>query len=371
MTQQTNQQGADALITTPLATWATLGDVHIKAMVWGAPGAGKSRLALSFPTPMVADLEKSTSLYAGQFRFMRAEPTDKVKAVTLVDTLVKQIKAGMYPEVETFIIDPITVYLDALKDGLMTRLKKEGLDMATARGLAASQGYAKINQAIENRLREMLELPVNIVWVARERNLWGETDKGMAPIGKTFDAKDEVEYLADVVINLQKGGVGHVKKSRLAELPTIIKAASYVDIKAAMDLGMDAMPVPTEPVAEMTIPDADEGIPLEPINDTPPPAAEPAKAPTGKAATGKATAPKKAAATQQADIVKEWERVFGPYDENKAPIESHLRAFTEKDRLEDLTSEEAATYAGVLSKMAPRVQEAPTVEQQDLDAVPF
>ena len=47
-----------------LAKKATLDDVNLKIMVWGESGSGKSRFALSSPSPIVIDLEGSTRLYA-------------------------------------------------------------------------------------------------------------------------------------------------------------------------------------------------------------------------------------------------------------------------------------------------------------------
>ena len=52
-----------------LAKKATLDDVNLKIMVWGESGSGKSRFALSSPSPIVIDLEGSTRLYAEQFDF--------------------------------------------------------------------------------------------------------------------------------------------------------------------------------------------------------------------------------------------------------------------------------------------------------------
>ena len=42
-------------------------------LVWGVSGSGKSRFALSSPSPIVIDLEGSTRLYAEQFDFYKAE----------------------------------------------------------------------------------------------------------------------------------------------------------------------------------------------------------------------------------------------------------------------------------------------------------
>ena len=52
---------------------AVIEDCKIKMMLWGEPGAGKSRFALSAPTPLVIDLENCNHVWD----------------IKLVDTLTK------------------------------------------------------------------------------------------------------------------------------------------------------------------------------------------------------------------------------------------------------------------------------------------
>ena len=95
-----------------LAKKATLNDVNLKIMIWGESGSGKSRFALSAPSPIVVDLEGSTRLYADEFDFWKAE-IDKnnqqaINSATLTKNLIKEILEGNYSDRKTLVIDPVT-----------------------------------------------------------------------------------------------------------------------------------------------------------------------------------------------------------------------------------------------------------------------
>lgn len=218
-----------------IAKKATKADTYLKVMGWGDPGAGKTRLALSFPDPLVIDLERGSRLYADEFDFWVAEP-DKLKPHELVAEVLKEVQAGAYPDRKTLVIDPITDYLDALESALIDLKKKQGVDLDRLKGLPAAKVRGEIKDAIRDRLNALLTLPMHIVFVARAKNLWGENAEGkMSPIGRQADANEIVEYLCDIVMHLHTGGTATVKKSRLANLPATIQAPSFKHLKEALE----------------------------------------------------------------------------------------------------------------------------------------
>lgn len=200
---------------------ATMENAKIKMMVWGEPFSGKSRFALSAPKPLVIDLENSTGLYSNDFDFYRASinlcDKDTKNAVNLTKTIIDEIIAGEYKdEVETIIIDPVTDLLDNLETLLANTYekniaKRRIIDMNQ---LDKSKWYSYRRDKIREMLDMILNLDLNVVFVARAKNLWGKTEKGIAPIGKTFDGIDIIEYLPDVVLNFHTGGSCTVKKAR-------------------------------------------------------------------------------------------------------------------------------------------------------------
>lgn len=219
---------------------ATLNDCKIKMMLWGEPGAGKSRFALSAPSPLVIDLENSTSWYAGQFDFYKAtiDETEKTtkNATALTTTIVAEILAGEYNDVETLIIDPVTDLLDNLETLCTLQYERDtlkGKKVTDLNPLEKSKFYSFRRTKMRELLDRILNININIIFVARAKNVWGKTEKGMAPVDKTFDGIDLIEYLPDLVVNLRREDgepVADIKKSRMGKFPESVKMENWQDL---------------------------------------------------------------------------------------------------------------------------------------------
>ena len=224
---------------------ATMADFKIKCMVWGEPGAGKTRFALSAPKPLVIDLENSTALYSNEFDFYRAvidqsKNDDKYKinnAVNLTLQIIDEIAKGEYNgEVETLVIDPITDLLDNIEAVLCNKYESMiGKNIQQLSAIQKTKWYAYRRDGIRKVLDKLINLPVNIVWVAREKNVWEQTSQGMQPKGKTFDGLDIIEYLPDIVIHLKKDGESQVKKSRIGNIPSELEIKNWDSITKVLE----------------------------------------------------------------------------------------------------------------------------------------
>ena len=212
-----------------LAKKATLEDVNLKVMVWGESGSGKSRFALSAPNPIVIDLEGSTRLYANEFDFWKAE-VDKTNPQagnpgSLTINLLKEILEGKYPDRKTLIVDPVTDLLDCIEDVSAKKYEEMiGKKVTELNAVQKTKWYAYRRETARNILNQLKDIPMNLILVARAKNLWDTKDGKMQPVGLTYDALDIVEYLMDIVIQLEKnenGTTAIVKKSRLGNLPKI------------------------------------------------------------------------------------------------------------------------------------------------------
>ena len=83
---------------------------QLKLFMWGPSGVGKTTLGLQFPQPVIIDLEGGVDLYGDSYDFdiLRASSAEEVKdAVDWLNTHQHSYK--------TLIIDPMTVYWDALQ----------------------------------------------------------------------------------------------------------------------------------------------------------------------------------------------------------------------------------------------------------------
>lgn len=226
-----------------LAKKAILDDVNLKVMVWGESGSGKSRFALSAPSPIVVDLEGSTRLYAGEFDFWKAE-IDKnnelsSNSASLTKNLIKEILDGEYPDRKTLIIDPVTDLLDCIEDICSKEYEKTiGKKVDTLNAVQKTKWYAYRRETSRKILNQLKDVPMNLILVARAKNVWDTKDGKMQPVGLTYDALEVVEYLMDIVIQLEKNGEeirAIVKKSRLGNLPKILDVKNFDSIRQALD----------------------------------------------------------------------------------------------------------------------------------------
>ncbi len=226
-----------------LAKKATLEDVNLKIMVWGESGSGKSRFALSAPAPLVIDLEGSTRLYAKEFDFWKAE-VDKTNPQagnpgSLTINLLKEILEGKYPDRKTLIVDPVTDLLDCIEDVSAKKYEEMiGKKVTELNAVQKTKWYAYRRETARNILNQLKDIPMNLILVARAKNLWDTKDGKMQPVGLTYDALDIVEYLMDIVIQLEKNGdetKAIVKKSRLGNLPKILDVKNFNSIGQALE----------------------------------------------------------------------------------------------------------------------------------------
>lgn len=225
-----------------LAKKATLDDVNLKVMIWGESGSGKSRFSLSAPNPIVVDLEGSTRLYASEFDFYKAE-IDKNNpkannAAILTMSLIEEILKGEYPEQKTLIIDPVTDLLDCIEDISARKYEQMiGKKVGDLNQLQKTKWYAYRREASRTVLNQLKDIPMNLILVARAKSMWDTKDGKMQPVGLTYDALDIVEYLMDIVIQLEKNGDetrAIVKKSRIGNLPKILEVKDFSSITNAL-----------------------------------------------------------------------------------------------------------------------------------------
>lgn len=225
-----------------LAKKATLDDVNLKIMIWGESGSGKSRFSLSAPAPIVVDLEGSTRLYAEEFDFYKAE-IDKnnpqaSNSASLTVNLIKEILEGQYPDRKTLIIDPVTDLLDCIEDVSAKKYEEIiGKRVTDLNAVQKTKWYAYRREMSRTVLNQLKDIPMNLILIARAKNVWDTKDGKMQPVGTTYDALDIVEYLMDIVIKLEKKGeetMAIVKKSRIGNLPKILDVKNYSSIEKAL-----------------------------------------------------------------------------------------------------------------------------------------
>jgi len=181
---------------------------RLKALFYGDAGAGKTTAAISFPKVYLIDTEKGS--VNDHYVDMINENGGAVFQTTDFDELVQEIKSLLTEkhDYKTVVIDPLTtLYNDLLEKSE----KVVGSDFG--------RHYAHSNKKMKQLLNLLLRLQMNVIITCHSKNEYGQN---LAVLGKTYDGYKKLDFLFDLVFEVQKRGkerVGIVKKSRIASFP--------------------------------------------------------------------------------------------------------------------------------------------------------
>lgn len=181
---------------------------RLKALFYGSAGVGKTTAALSFPKPYLIDTEKGAE--NDQYTERLQEAGGVIFQTADFDEVLSEVKSLLTEkhEYKTLIIDPLTVIYNDLLD-------KSSIKVGTEFG----RHYGEANKKIKNLLSLLLRLDMNIIITSHAKDQYGQN---MAVLGNTFDCYKKLDYLFDLVFEIQKRGnerVGIVKKSRVSGFP--------------------------------------------------------------------------------------------------------------------------------------------------------
>lgn len=185
---------------------------RLKALFYGAAGAGKTTAAIQFPKPYLIDTEKGSE-NKSYVEFME-KSGGVVYKTSDFDDLIKEVKALLTEkhEYKTLIIDPLTIVYDDL---LNKAAQKVGTDFG--------RHYGEANKSMKQLMNLLLRLDMNVIITSHAKNEYGD---GMHVIGQTFDCYKKLDYLFDLVFEVQVRGkganiqrVGVIRKTRMDEFP--------------------------------------------------------------------------------------------------------------------------------------------------------
>lgn len=179
-------------------------DKRLKALFYGTSGVGKTTAAISFPKVYLIDTEKGSE--NSQYTKILSKNGGVIFQTSDFDELMNEVKTLLTEkhEYKTLVIDPLTTLYNDLLD-------KSALKNGTEFG----RHYSDANKQIKHLLNLLLRLDMNVIITSHAKNEYGQN---MSVLGQTFDCYKKLDYLFDLVFEVQKRGkerVGLIKKSRI------------------------------------------------------------------------------------------------------------------------------------------------------------
>lgn len=176
---------------------------RLKVFFYGPAKVGKSTAAIQFPKPYWIDTEGSADkpIYVNLMK----KSGGVVFQTQDFEEVVKEVRALMTEKhpYKTLIIDSFTILYNDLVDKYEAKI---GNDFG--RHITAA------NKRVKHLLNLLLRLDLNVIITSHSKNEYGTN---MAVLGQTFDCYKKLDYLFDLIIEVQKRGkerVAYIKGTR-------------------------------------------------------------------------------------------------------------------------------------------------------------
>lgn len=181
---------------------------RLKALFYGAAGVGKTTAAIQFPRPYLIDTERGAE--NDQYTNLLNKAGGVIFQTSDFDEVVKEVKSLLTEkhEYKTLIIDPLTTLYNDLLD-------KSALKNGTEFG----RHYSDANKKVNHLINLLLRLDMNVIITSHAKAVYGDN---LAVLGQTFDCYKKLDYLFDLVFEIQKRGkhrLALIKKSRIESFP--------------------------------------------------------------------------------------------------------------------------------------------------------
>ncbi len=177
---------------------------RLKVLFYGAAGVGKTTAAIQFPAPYLIDTERGAE--NDQYVKLLEEKNGAIFQTSEIGELITEVKALLSEEhsYKTLIIDPLTIVYNDLVENCAKEV-----------GTEWGRHYGEANKTMKHLLNLLLRLDMNVIITSHQKNVYGEE---LAVLGQTFDCYKKLDYLFDLVFEIQKRGkerIGVVKKTRI------------------------------------------------------------------------------------------------------------------------------------------------------------
>ena len=179
---------------------------RLKLLMYGLAGVGKTTAASQMPAPYIIDAERGTDHYGELIE----SKGGVVFQTTEMAELIREVRSLLSEEHDhrTLVIDPVTTAYQDLLD-----------DCERQVGTQFGRHYGEANKTMKRLANLIMSLDMNVIVTAHAKNEYGE---GLKVIGVTFDGWKRLDYLFDLVLELERRGqkrVAKVVKTRISAFP--------------------------------------------------------------------------------------------------------------------------------------------------------
>lgn len=188
---------------------------RFRAVIFGAPSAGKSHFVTNLPDVYYIDTENLQKYK--KFREMLDKNGGHIVSLNDMNDIINEVKELLSTKhnYKTLVIDSISVPC-----GHLANLEVERLVRASTRAIEGTEfgsNVAKPKRLTYHLGMLLARLDMNVIITAHEKSKY-EGDK---EVGKMPDVSDKLAYLLGTTIHIQNAGgkrIGRVIKSRYTEL---------------------------------------------------------------------------------------------------------------------------------------------------------
>lgn len=171
---------------------------RLKLFLFGPPGSRKTTSALQFPKAVLIDMERGSEQYV--------KTISKAGSVVLEtnnpDEVMAEVKALLTEkhEYRTLIIDPITIFYQALQDK-WTRIFERNAKTDKEREMQdfGMRYWGKVKSEYKSFLRMLMNLDMNLIITSHQKDIYGAN---MQKIGIGPDSMKGDDYVFDYVFRL-------------------------------------------------------------------------------------------------------------------------------------------------------------------------
>jgi hypothetical protein len=177
---------------------------RLKLFMFGPAGCGKTTAAIQMPQSYIIDCERGSENYDKLIN----DSGSAVFQTTDIHDVIAEVKSLLTTkhDFRTLVIDPITTVYNDLLDKCELKV-----------GSDFGRHYGAANKEMKRLANLIMSLDMNVVVTAHAKKEYGQN---LAVVGQTFEGWKQLDYIFDLVINLDKKGkkrVATVSKTRMSE----------------------------------------------------------------------------------------------------------------------------------------------------------